>query len=105
MSGEANFRVLVVDDDELAVAAMSYVLSEAGCTVTRLATPIGVTQVVLAQDIDVVILDLQMPALRGDRLASMLRGNKKLKHVPVVLVSASPELDRVGREPRRDRSR
>jgi CheY-like chemotaxis protein len=91
MDEDPNFRVLVVDDDELAVAAMSYVLSEAGCSVTRLATPIGVTQVVLAQDVDVVILDLQMPALRGDRLAAMLRGNRKLKHVPVVLVSAAPE--------------
>jgi CheY-like chemotaxis protein len=91
MSDGGNFRVLVVDDDEIAVAAISSVLSEAGCAVTRLATPIGVTQIVLAQNIDVVILDLQMPALRGDKLAMMLRGNKRLKDVPVVLVSAAPE--------------
>jgi CheY-like chemotaxis protein len=91
MSDGGNFRVLVVDDDEIAVAAISYVLAEAGCAVTRLATPIGVTQIVLAQNIDVVILDLQMPALRGDKLAMMLRGNKRLKDVPVVLVSAAPE--------------
>jgi CheY-like chemotaxis protein len=91
MSDGGNFRVLVVDDDEVAVAAISFVLAEAGCSVTRLATPIGVTQVVLAQNIDVVLLDLQMPALRGDKLASMLRGNKRLKDVPVVLVSAAPE--------------
>jgi CheY-like chemotaxis protein len=91
MSDGGNFRVLVVDDDEIAVAAISSVLAEAGCAVTRLATPIGVTQIVLAQNIDVVILDLQMPALRGDKLAMMLRGNKRLKDVPVVLVSAAPE--------------
>src|SRR5688500_5361127 len=89
MSDGGNFRILVVDDDELAVAAISHVLTEAGCLVTCLATAIGVTQVVLSQNIEVVILDLQMPALRGDRLASMLRGNKRLRDVPVVLVSAA----------------
>jgi CheY-like chemotaxis protein len=91
MSDQANLRVLVVDDDELALATISHVLTAAGCTVFPLATAIGVTQFVLSHDIDVVILDLQMPALRGDRLASMLRGNKRLKDVPVVIVSAAPD--------------
>ncbi len=91
MGSGGNFRVLVVDDDELAVAAISSVLAEAGCMVTNLATPIGVTQVVLSHDIDVVIVDLQMPALPGDRLAAMLRGNKRLQDIPVIIVSAAPE--------------
>jgi CheY-like chemotaxis protein len=91
IDGESNIRVLVVDDDEFAVQAISQILTAAGCTVCSLATAIGVTQLVLQNDIDVVLLDLQMPALRGDRLAAMLRGNRKLKDIPVVLVSAASE--------------
>ncbi len=91
MSEGGNFRVLVVDDDEIAVAAISSVLSDAGCIVSTLSTPIGVSQVAIDLNVEVVILDLHMPALRGDQLAATLRGNKRLQDIPVVLVSAAPD--------------
>lgn len=79
--------MLVVDDDEIVVAALEEILEAAGFAVTTRSSPIGVTKVILEQRIDVVVLDINMPVLRGDSVVRLLRSWDKLRDVPVVIVS------------------
>ncbi len=39
-------------------------------------------------DIDLVILDLKMPLMRGDEFLSHLKSDEKLKHIPVIILSS-----------------
>ncbi len=80
-------RVLVVDDDEIVVAALEEILVAEGFAVTTRSSPIGVTKVILEQRIDLVVLDINMPVLRGDSVVRLLRSWDKLRDVPVVIVS------------------
>jgi DNA-binding response OmpR family regulator len=86
-------KVLVVDDDAIARELLSSELTQAGYEAFSLPSPIGVTRYIQEQDIDVVIIDVVMPSLRGDRLAKLLRGNPKFEKLVVILVSGESEVE------------
>ena len=84
-------KVLVIDDDAIALAEMTERLSAAGYKVTNLSSPIGASRVIAHDGIDVVVIDVQMPSIRGDRLAALFRSNPKLGRLGVILVTAASE--------------
>jgi CheY-like chemotaxis protein len=84
--------VLVIDDDELGRALLSELLIDVSARIIALDSAIGATRLVGREQVDVVVLDVQMPNLRGDVLAQLFRNNARIAHVGVVLVSGcSPE--------------
>ncbi len=93
-------RVLVIDDSEISLELMAGVLEDAGIAVITLPGPIGATQAVLKAGIQVLVTDVNMPALPGHNLISLFRGNERTKHIKVVLVSSLPEaqLNKIARE-------
>ena len=93
-------NVLIVDDSEIARDVMMDALRVHGCAVTALSSPIGVTRVVVRDQIDVVVIDVNMPSLSGDRLALMFKREGRLGNVGVVLVSgiSRKELEELGRQ-------
>ena len=86
-------RILVIDDDEIALQAMSDLLEGAGYTVHSLVSPIGATQVIAAHGIAAAVIDLNMPVMRGDRFISLVRSWDRIRDLPIVLVSGeAPEV-------------
>ena len=47
---------------------MAQLLMDAGMRVHTLPSPIGATRAILANKVDVVVIDVMMPGMRGDRL-------------------------------------
>ncbi|MET0287163.1 MAG: response regulator [Polyangiales bacterium] len=96
----AKLRVLVVDDDDMVRAQLSALLASAQHVVHSLPSAIGVTRVVVANRIDVVVIDVSMPTLSGDKLATLLRQNPRCKDLGVVLISgrAIEELESLAHE-------
>ena len=89
----AKPNVLVIDDCEIARAEMVQRLARAGFKVSNLASPIGATRVIVDQTIDVVVIDVQMPSIRGDRLAALFKGNPRFVTLGVILVTGSSEAE------------
>ena len=87
----AVLRVVVIDDDEFEREFLVDVLKQAGFKVTSLPSVIGVTNHLIQEHVQVVVLDVMMPAIRGDKLAALLRKSPALQGLRVVLVSALPE--------------
>ena len=105
MTGEARTpRVLVIDDCEVARAEMLECLRGARFVTSGLDSPIGATRVLVDQAIDVVVIDVQMPSIRGDRLAALFRDNPRFADLGVILVSGGnvAELEQLGRVARAD---
>lgn len=86
-SDQRNTRILVIDDDEIALQAMTDVLERAGYVVHPLVSPIGATQVIAAHGIAAAVIDLNMPVMRGDRFISLIRSWDRIRDLPIVLVS------------------
>lgn len=80
-------RVLVIDDDEVAREAMREILEGAGCVVIDASSPIGATKSIVDNRIDVIVLDVMMPDISGDKLATLLRSNPRMHQLSIILVS------------------
>lgn len=65
-------KVLVVDDDEQFLKLTARVLQKAGYEVVTRTDVIGTSLSVASERPDLVLIDLEMPLIRGDRLASMI---------------------------------
>ena len=68
---------------------MCELLRDAGCTVFDAGSPIGVTRAIVENQIDVIVLDVMMPDISGDKLAKLLRNNPRLHQLSIVLVSGA----------------
>ncbi len=85
--------VLVVDDSEIARTTLKNALTLAGMKVIALPSPIGATRAIMNHDICVVVIDLMMPGMRGDRLTALFRQNPRFHTLGVVLVSGENEAE------------
>jgi CheY-like chemotaxis protein len=83
-------RVLVIDDDEVALEAIKAVLERSRYQVRCLVSTIGATQVILSEGIEAIVVDLNMPVMHGDRFIALLRSWDKLRDIPTVLISSAP---------------
>lgn len=85
-------RVLLIDDDDIAREFLASLLRDAGHEVFELPSPIGATRTILSERIDIVILDIFMPQMDGDKSAKMLRENARLDGLAIILVSSCDTL-------------
>lgn len=88
MSGA--FRVLVVDDDAVFLSLIERALRSQGMEVTITSTSLGVTNLVRRLDPNVVLLDVNLPALSGDAVLTVARRSAPA-HTRFVLYSSSDE--------------
>ncbi len=84
----AGRRVLVVDDDEAMLTAVSKVLRHAGATVDAARGVEEAVAFLSARDasFDLVLTDLRMPGLEGSSLITITKQTNP--NVPVVIMSA-----------------
>jgi CheY-like chemotaxis protein len=81
-------KVLLIDDSEVARTGMRALLTRAKMEVFEQASAIGATRAIIQHQIDVVLVDVSMPGLSGDKLVRLLRDNPRLEGLVIVLVSA-----------------
>jgi PAS domain S-box-containing protein len=81
-------HVLVVDDDADARDLASRRLVEAGLTVRQAANGREALDSIRAQAPRLIVLDLMMPEMDGFQLIEVLRGDARLREIPVVVVTA-----------------
>jgi CheY-like chemotaxis protein len=84
-------RILLIDDDDIVRELLSSLLIGAGYQVWELPSPIGATRTILNERIEIVILDIFMPQMDGDKSAKMLRENPRLHDLGIILVSSCEE--------------
>jgi CheY-like chemotaxis protein len=88
-SDTQRVAVLVIDDSEIDRLTMMDLLAGAGFEVQGLPSPIGATRAARQMGARVVVIDQNLPAMDGSKLAALFRGNSSLRHIRLVLVSSS----------------
>ena len=83
-------RVLVVDDERSLNALAAEYLRLAGCEVVQCYDAESALSL-LREDprFDVVVLDKRLPGLDGWQACRAIKADARLKHIPVILLSAS----------------
>lgn len=89
--------VLVADDNDINRDLLSQQLTRAGHTVREASNGREVLQMLQSEPFDVVLLDVIMPVMNGVEALHRIRSDEKVRHVPVIMLSALDELDSVTR--------
>ena len=84
-------RILIVDDQEANVALLRRLLGETGYTaVSSTTNPQEVCALHRQHDYDLMLLDLQMPAMDGFQLMAALQAGSGDSYLPVIVLTAQP---------------
>lgn len=94
-SNDEPAQVLVIDDHEISRNSVLRLLRSAGLSVVGASSAIGATRLALRRGIQVAVIDLNMPAMRGSSLVQVIRKSPRLAHVGIVLLSGASDTELV----------
>ena len=89
-------RIMIVDDDEFAVARMTETLLPIANPVARASTCTE-AWASLAPDIELIIASLSTPGTDALRLVTQCRANETFRHLPILLIADDKDLPRLAK--------
>jgi two-component system, cell cycle response regulator len=93
----APASILVVDDDPINRMVLTRDLEREGHRVATAQDGVRALEALGAEPFDIVLLDVLMPELDGYETLAQIERDEKLRHVPVIMVSALEDIDSVVR--------
>lgn len=89
--------ILVVDDDPLNRMLLTRELERQGHRVVAAENGLKALEALNAEPFDIVLLDVLMPGLDGHDTLARIEQDDKLRHIPVIMVSALDDIESVVR--------
>lgn len=89
-------RILIIEDDRAIVDMLEYNLQEAGYETVSAVN--GADGIVVAgkERPDLIILDIMLPIVDGFEVCRMLKNDRSVAHIPIIILSAkSQETDKI----------
>jgi PAS domain S-box-containing protein len=80
--------ILIVDDKQANLVALESLLESSDRNLLRATNGKDALTTTLNKDIDLIILDVQMPEMDGFEVAQILKSNKRTKDIPIIFASA-----------------
>jgi DNA-binding response OmpR family regulator len=90
MKTAAKGKILVVDDSSSALNLTRLALEGAGYNVLTKREAVLVSHTILHESPDIVLLDVNMPAVQGDKLVEIIRGHPANAGTLLLLYSGKP---------------
>lgn len=95
MNGRTPGKLLVVDDSRVNRLLLVRGLEQEGHQVASAENGREAMEMLRAEPYDLVLLDIEMPEMNGFEVLEALLHDPALRDIPVIMTSASDELDRV----------
>lgn len=86
-------KILIVDNNELMVEVMTYILMSNGYDVVALTKGSEVFNYMKKNHPDLVILDAILPGMDGLEICELIKLNRSTKDVPVIICSGDEDID------------
>ena len=91
MKEPLNIRILVVDDEESLLKMTLLRLNKIGYEAFGGVDGQEALDLARQKMPDLILLDVLLPKLNGDKAAKILKEDEDLKHIPIILISAAVE--------------
>ncbi|HEX7070945.1 MAG TPA: response regulator transcription factor [Rhodothermales bacterium] len=88
---DSKARILVVDDEEDIIDLLAYNLEREGYETLVARDGVEAMQRALAEQPDLIVLDVMMPRMDGLEVARRLREDAVLRHTPILMLTAKSE--------------
>lgn len=80
-------KILIVEDNELMIDVMTYILINSGYEVISLPNGDNVFNYIKANHPDLIILDAILPGMDGREICQLLKMNNATRNLPVIICS------------------
>lgn len=84
-------KILVVDDELDLAESIASILESEGYLVRVVAGGTAALEIMQKEHIDLLILDVMMPIVKGSDVIEKMKSDMKLAAIPILLMSASKE--------------
>ena len=84
--------IMVADDDTRIREVLSNILEQEGYRVVEAKDGNTVIKIISSEEVDVVLLDINMPGMNGIDVTRRLKSDDELKLIPIVIVTGEKEL-------------
>ncbi len=88
MNNDYISTILIVDDTDANLIALSALLESEDVNILQASSGNEALKIILTNKIDIVLLDVQMPVMNGFEVAEILRSNNKTKNIPIIFITA-----------------
>ncbi len=89
-------RIIYIEDDPDMIDLVTLILSRRGYSVTGADGGVKGLELVMAEQPDLVLLDLMMPDLDGWDVYQQMKAHAKTRNIPVIVITAKAQaIDRV----------
>ena len=85
-------KILICDDDEDILTVTSLILKKAGYEVASESTVSDPIALVAKHSPDLILMDLWIPEIGGEKAAYILKENEKTASIPVIFFSANANI-------------
>ncbi len=86
---KSEMKILVVDDREDNLFSIETILEKDGYTIVKAISGRAALKILLHQhDFTLILMDVQMPDMNGFETASLIYQRDKLKHIPIIFITA-----------------
>ena len=89
MNERSKTNVLLVDDRAENLLVMQSILTNDDLNLVCVSSGREALKFLLAEDVALILLDVQMPGLNGFELAELIREREKTQHTPIIFISAT----------------
>jgi len=87
-----GLKVMVIDDSKTIRRTAETLLKKSGCDVVSAGDGFEALSKILDHHPDIIFVDIMMPRLDGYQTCSLIKNNKKLKSIPVIMLSSKDGL-------------
>ena len=84
-------KILIVDDEPDILRAAKVRLISFGYEVITAGDGDDIVVLVQKNTPDLILLDLRLPHMDGDKICIMLKADDKVKHIPIIIFTASSD--------------
>lgn len=91
-------KVLVCDDDQSILEVIKIMLEESGFEVVTINSGKGIQKKITEIKPNLILLDIWMPGMDGKEIITLLRRDKKLRDIPIVVISALNDTENIAKK-------
>ena len=85
---QESIKLLIVDDVAENLVALEALLRRDGVQTLCARSGAEALELLLAHEVAIAVIDVQMPEMDGFELAELMRGAARTKHVPIIFITA-----------------
>ena len=97
MKTNNNFHILIVDDEPFNIELAEIYLEEEGYQISSANGAKETFEIIYKNNIDLILLDINMPGKDGIEVCKMLKSEEKTKDIAIIFLTAQTDIDYITR--------